>query len=397
MFENLQMAPPDSILGLTEAFRKDSNPLKINLSVGVYQDSLGKTPILECVKLAEREILETEASKGYLSIEGLANYGRLVRELTFGPLHEALQSGRAVTAQTPGGTGALRVAGDFLRRALLTPRIWIPRPTWANHPSIFQAAGFEVLTYPYLDPAGKRLDTESMLSALRDMRPNDLLLLHACCHNPTGVDLSVDAWRSIANSIDNTGAIPLIDFAYQGFGDGIEEDAFGVRHLAGEGRELLVCNSFSKNFGLYGERVGAVTIVAKNREAAEVALSNVKVAIRSNYSNPPQHGAAIVQTVLSKNELREKWKLDVAAMRNRIHDMRAKFVAGMETRAPKHDFSFLRTQKGMFSYSGLTPVQVDELKTKHGIYIVATGGRMNVAGLTDETIPRVCDAVASVL
>lgn len=397
MFELLPLAPPDSILGLTEAFRADPNPNKINLSVGVYKDEQGNTPILDCVKLAERRLLESEKSKGYLSIEGHAEYAARVQELLFGAGSEILASKRAVTAQTPGGTGSLRVAADFLKKHFPLARVWTSAPTWANHPAIFKAAGQETEFYPYIDPAGRGLDFGKMLYALKQVPEGDIVLLHACCHNPSGIDPSPEQWREIAHVVHERGLLPLVDFAYQGFGDGLDQDAFGLRALAQPGRELLVCSSFSKNFGLYGERVGALTVVAADADAAQRALSQVRISIRTNYSNPPTHGAAIVAAVLSDPALRQQWEQELAAMRDRIHKMRRLFGSTMKQKAPQHDFSFLIDQKGMFSFSGLTNLQVDELRSKHSVYVVGNGGRINVAGMTEGNMDALCSAIAAVL
>ncbi len=397
MFETLDVAPPDSILGLSDAFRQDPNPQKINLSVGVYKDAQGTTPILASVKEAERRMLACETHKSYLAIEGLPDYGRYVSELLFGTGHEIVQAKRSVTLQTPGGTGALRVAADLLKRKFPNARVWHSRPTWANHPSVFQAADRLVDSYAYMDAAQTGLDFDSMLAGLRKIPPGDVVLLHACCHNPTGIDPALDQWRQIADVIAERNLLPLVDFAYQGFGDGLDLDALGLRELSRPGRELLVCSSFSKNFGLYCERVGALTIVAASREAAEAALSHARVCVRVNYSNPPQHGAGIVATVLGDSDLRTQWYRELEEMRARIHTMRSRFVEMMRTKTSKRDFSFIARQRGMFSYSGLTPLQVDELRTKHAIYIVTQGGRINVAGMTDANLPRLCEAIASVL
>ncbi|MGE0760764.1 MAG: amino acid aminotransferase [Pirellulaceae bacterium] len=397
MFESLDVAPPDAILGLADAFQRDPNPQKINLSVGVFKDAQGKTPILQSVKAAESRLLERETHKSYLAIEGMADYGRFVGELLFGSHHEILTTGRSVTLQTPGGTGALRVAADFLKRKLPHARVWHSRPTWANHPSVFTAADRLVETYPYIDASQTGLDFAAMLDGLRKIPSGDVVLLHACCHNPTGIDPTLEQWREIAQVIDDRGLLPLVDFAYQGFGDGLEADAAGLRELCRPGRELLVCSSFSKNFGLYSERVGALTIVAANRPSAEAALSHAKVCVRVNYSNPPQHGAAIVATVLGDADLRAQWHKELDDMRHRIHAMRMLFVRTMQAKTSQRDFSFLARQRGMFSFSGLTPVQVDELRTKHSIYVVMQGGRINVAGMTESNMDRLCDAVAAVL
>ncbi len=396
MFEQLQPAPPDPILGLTEAFRKDERPGKINLSVGVYKDENGTTPILATVKEAERRLLEKETSKSYLAIDGIREYGQLVRELLWGPDHEVVQTGRAVTLQTPGGTGALRVAGDFLHQMFPQARVWCSQPTWANHKGVFQAAGMSVETYPYLDAQANRLDLEGMLQALRSASPGDVVCLHACCHNPTGIDPTLEQWRQIADTIYERGLLPLVDFAYQGFAQGLDEDAAGLRELTRPGQELIVCSSFSKNFGLYCERVGALTLVAADSQTAEVALSQLKICVRRNYSNPPFHGGGIVTTVLQDPELRAQWEQEVAGMRNRINRMRELFADTMAQKTSARDFSFIKNQRGMFSMSGLTPEQVDELREKHAIYIVRSG-RINVAGMTEENMERLCDAIASVL
>ena len=397
MFDALPLAPPDAILGLGEAFKKDPNPKKINLSVGVYKDERGETPILASVKDAERQLLEREKSKGYLSIEGLAEYGLRVQELLFGAGHEILTSGRAVTAQTPGGTGALRVAADLLRKHFPTAKVWVSKPTWANHPAIFAAAGQQVETYSYIDAAGQGLDFSAMLAALKQIPGGDIVLLHACCHNPTGIDPTPEQWREISKVMAERKLLPLVDFAYQGFGDGLAEDAAGLRELAKLNPELLVCSSFSKNFGLYGERVGALTLVAESADSAQQALTQVRVGIRTNYSNPPIHGGALVAAVLSDPKLRQQWDAEVAAMRSRIQQMRKVFVETMKSKAPHHDFSFIARQRGMFSFSGLSNLQVDELRTKHAVYVVGNGGRINVAGMTANNMQALCDAIAAVL
>jgi aspartate/tyrosine/aromatic aminotransferase len=397
MFDTLPLAPPDPILGLGEAFKNDPRPGKINLSVGVYKDEQGNTPILACVKEAERRLLEREKSKGYLSIEGLAEYDSRVQELLFGAGHEIVNSSRAITAQTPGGTGSLRVAADFLKKHFPAARVWLSKPTWANHQAIFQAAGLATEPYAYIDAAGTGLDYPALRSAVEKIPGGDVLLLHACCQNPTGIDPTLEQWREIAAICGRRGILPLVDFAYQGFGDGLEEDALGLRELAAVNRELLVSSSFSKNFGLYSERVGALTVVAQSADAAQRALSQVRISIRTNYSNPPQHGAAIVAAVLGDAELRRQWEQELAVMRKRIHQMRRLFVETMQAKSPNRDFSFIQRQKGMFSFSGLTNMQVDELRTKQAVYIVAGGGRMNVAGMTTANMPRLCDAIASVL
>ncbi len=396
MFETLPMAPPDPILGLAEAFRKDPNPAKIDLSAGVYRDATGKTPIFRAVKRAEERILRQETSKNYLSIQGSAEYAAAVQELLFGPEHEILTSQRVATAHTPGGTGALRVAGDFLKKMFPGKRIWVSQPTWPNHPGVFQAAGLEVKTYPYFDAATNSLAFDEMLAALRQIPEGDVVLLHACCHNPTGIDPTPEQWSQIADVIEERRLLPLVDFAYQGLGDGLREDARGLHTLCRPGCELLIASSFSKNFGLYNERVGALTIVASSPAAAEAALSQVKLCIRANYSNPPAHGAAIVTTIWNDPELRADWEAEVKEMRDRIHEMRSLFVETLADKGVRRDFSFIARQRGMFSFSGLTPEQVEILRQKYSIYIVSSG-RINVAGMTAENMDRICQAIAEVL
>jgi aspartate/tyrosine/aromatic aminotransferase len=396
MFDNLQTAPPDAILGLTEAFKQDSNPKKINLSVGVYQDADGRTPVLECVKEAERRLVETETSKSYLPINGSPEYGRLVRELMFGPDHEIVSSDRAVTFHAPGGTGALRVAADFVKTSFPAASIWCSKPTWPNHPGIFQAAGLNIESYPYFDKQGNRLDLDSMLAGLRQIPAGDVVCLHGCCHNPSGIDPTAEQWREIADAVYERGLLPLVDFAYQGFGDGFQADSLGLMELCRPGKELLIASSFSKNFGLYRERTGALTAVAGDAKTAAVTLSRLKINVRTNYSNPPSHGGAIVSTVLADPELKQQWTAEVAVMRDRVNGMRRLFAETMRAKGSTQDFGFITKQRGMFSFSGLTPVQVDELKTKFSIYVVGSG-RINVAGMTEHNMDQLCDAVMAVL
>lgn len=396
MFERITPAPPDAILGLTVAFRNDPNPNKINLGVGVYKDAQGRTPVLHSVKRAEARILETEATKSYLDIDGSPAYAAAVQELLFGAGHEALASKRVVTAQTPGGTGALRVAADFIARVLPGRRVWISDPTWPNHPSIFRAAGLEVATYPYFDAARNGVNFEQMVATVAQIPAGDVLLLHGCCHNPTGSDLTPAQWSQIADLVAERKLLPLIDFAYQGFADGLREDAAGLLAMARPGCELLVASSFSKNFGLYNERIGALTVVAATESAAQSALSHVKQAIRANYSNPPAHGAAIVTTVLSDPDLRAEWEGEVAEMRERINTMRHLFVETLNEKGVARDFSFIARQRGMFSFSGLNAAQVQALRDRYGIYVVG-GGRINVAGMTEANMDYLCAAIADVL
>lgn len=396
MFDAVEKAPPDAILGLSEAFHRDSNPDKINLTVGVYQNESGVTPILETVKAAERKMIESESSKGYLPIPGAGDFTSAVQRLLFGPDHDVVRRQRAFTAHTPGGTGALRVAGDFLKQSFPDSSIWLSDPTWPNHAGIFTAAGVPVKKYPYLDAAAHALDFDALMSAVRRIPAGDVVLLHGCCHNPTGVDPTVEQWQAIAEAVAQQGVVPLLDFAYQGFADGVQEDAVGLRTLCQTGSELLVCSSFSKNFGLYRERVGALTVVTEDAEAAARVGSQVKVRIRTNYSNPPSHGGSIVATVLGDPQLSEQWLREVAAMRDRINGMRSLFVQSMEEQGVDRDFSFISRQRGMFSFSGLTREQVERLRDEHSIYIVGSG-RINVAGITTANVERICRAIADVM
>lgn len=396
MFETFTPAPPDAILGLTEAFKKDPNPKKVNLGVGIYKDAQGRTPVLASVKRAEERILQSENTKNYLGIEGSPEYAAAVQELLFGATHEVLTSQRSVTAQAPGGTGALRVAADFIARMFPGKRVWLSDPTWPNHPSVFKAAGLEVGTYPYFDAAANGVKFDAMLAAIKTMPAGDVLLLHGCCHNPTGADLTVAQWQQIAVVVAERKLLPLIDFAYQGFGDGLEEDAAGMRVMCQPGQEVLIASSFSKNFGLYNERIGALTLVANTPAAAETALGHLKLAIRANYSNPPAHGAAIVTTILRDPALRAQWEGEVTEMRDRINQMRHLFVETLNEKGVTRDFSFIANQRGMFSFSGLTPDHVKALREQFGVYIVGSG-RISVAGMTEGNMDYLCEAIAAVL
>ncbi len=396
MFEALAEAKPDAILGLTEAFKKDSNPDKINLSVGVYKDSSGVTPIFRAVKEAEKRLIQDEKTKGYLAINGSEEYGRAVQTLLFGEGHEILSFGRGATAHTPGGTGGLRVASDFIVRMFPGKKIWISDPTWANHPNIFSAAGLEIETYPYFDPSNNGLDFSSMIAALRRIPSGDVVLLHGCCHNPTGIDPTLDQWKEIGDVVEEKGLLPLVDFAYQGLADGLKDDAAGFLNLCRPGQEMLVASSFSKNFGLYNERVGALTLVGADSESANKAMGHIKTVIRCNYSNPPFHGAGIVTTVLNDPALYKDWDSEVAEMRARINGMRKLFVETLAAKGVGRDFSFITGQRGMFSFSGLTKDQVERLKNEYAIYIVGSG-RINVAGMTESNMDRLCEAIKSVL
>ena len=396
MFETISPAPEDSILGLTEAFKKDPNPNKVNLGVGVYKDGDGQTPVLSTVKEAEERLLRSEATKSYLPIDGLAAYATLSQEIVFGSEHDILGAGRAATVQTPGGTGALRVAADFVRRIFPQATVWLSDPTWPNHPNVFGSAALHVQSYPYFEAESNGVAFDRMIAALETIPKGDVLLLHGCCHNPTGADLSSQQWQEVAALCAERGILPLLDFAYQGFGDGLEEDASGVRIVADHCREFLVATSYSKNFGLYNERVGALTLVADSAEAADAANSHMKICVRTNYSNPPAHGGQIVAEVLGDPELRQRWEVELAEMRDRINDMRHLFVETLDEQGAGRDFSFIARQRGMFSYSGLTPEQVQALRDRHSVYIVGSG-RINVAGMTEVNMEYLCAAIADVL
>jgi aspartate/tyrosine/aromatic aminotransferase len=396
MFEKLEMAPPDPILGLTEAYNKDSNPEKINLGVGVYKDASGKTPVLECVKAAEARILEEESSKGYLPMSGSPDYGAAVQQLVFGANSNVVSAGRAATAHTPGGTGALRVAGDFMRQQRPNRKIWLPDPTWANHQGIFAAAGLPTETYAYFDAASNSVDFAAMTASLTAIPGGDVVLLHVCCHNPAGADLSAEQWNVVADIVAERELLPLLDFAYQGFADGLEEDAVGATIMARPDAELLLCSSFSKNFSLYNERTGALTVIAADADAVEKVMSHVKLTIRTNYSNPPAHGAKIVTGIVNDPDLRSQWLVELKDMRDRINGMRSLFVDTLAGIGVEKDFSFIKHQRGMFSFSGLNKDQVQALRNDNAIYIVGSG-RINVAGMTEDNMDRLCNAIKAVL
>ena len=396
MFEKVAAAPADPILGLTELFKKDTRPEKINLGAGIYKDEEGATPVLATVKKAEAALLESEKTKSYLTIEGTAAYGLAVQKLLFGEDAEIVASKRAKTAQAPGGTGALRVAGEFIKRQLGAPKIWISNPTWANHNGVFTAAGLETAQYTYYNAETKEKDFQGMVADLSKASEGDVVLLHGCCHNPTGIDPTAEEWEELAKLCADKKLLPLFDFAYQGFAKGVEEDAQGLRTFAKLNKELMVASSFSKNFGLYNERVGAFTLVADSEEVATTSFSQVKAIIRSIYSNPPAHGAAVVTYVLNNAELRAEWEAEVAEMRDRIQEMRTLFVSTLKENGVTADFSFIERQNGMFSFSGLTKDQVERLKDECGIYIVGSG-RISVAGMTKANMAPLCAGIAKVL
>jgi aspartate/tyrosine/aromatic aminotransferase len=396
MFDRVPMAPQDAILGLGEAFAKDPNPNKINLSVGVYQDASGRTPVLESVRLAQQRVVQQQSGMEYLEIAGSPEYARAAQQLILGSQHEAIASERVATSHTPGGTGALRIAADFIRQLYPTSRVWLSEPTWPNHPSVFAAAGLHTESYAYFDKRTNGIAWDAMLEALEKIPAGDVVVLHACCHNPTGIDPTPRQWEQIGETIRSRGVLPLVDFAYQGFAEGIWEDTTGLRALCPPGAEAMVCSSFSKNFGLYRHRVGALTVVAAERDAAAKVQSQIKRCIRASYSNPPAHGAALVTEVLGDPELKQIWENEVNHMRHRIDRMRTLFVERLRAHGVPGDFSFMARQRGMFSFSGLTPEQVDSLRENDSIYIVRSG-RINVAGMTEDNMDRLCGAMAQVL
>ncbi|QIR14560.1 amino acid aminotransferase [Shewanella aestuarii] len=396
IFTQVSQAPADPILGLTDAFKADERPHKVNLGVGIYKNEAGQTPVLNSVKKAEAILLETEQTKNYLGIEGVLAYNQVVQSLLFGKDSQIITDKRAATAQAPGGTGALRVAAEFLLSNTVSRTIWVSNPTWANHQNIFETAGLTVKQYAYYVPETHDMDFDAMVEDLSNATAGDVVLLHGCCHNPTGIDLNIEQWKIIGQLCLEKSLLPLFDFAYQGFGVGIEEDAQGLRAVAAIVPELLVANSFSKNFGLYNERIGAVTLVAEDAETALRSFSQIKKTIRANYSNPPAHGGLIVSTILSNDELRAEWELELAEMRLRIAKMRTLFVDSLKAEGVEQDFSFISRQNGMFSFSGLNKQQVARLKDEFAIYIVGSG-RISVAGLTQQNIPIVCKAIAQVL
>ncbi|WP_458038627.1 amino acid aminotransferase [Pantoea ananatis] len=396
MFESISAAPADPILGLADLFRADDRPNKINLGIGVYKDETGKTPVLTSVKKAEQYLLEHETSKNYLSIDGLPDFAHCTQELLFGQGNALIAAGRARTAQTPGGTGALRVAADFLSTQTSVKRVWVSNPSWPNHKNVFDAAGLEVCEYQYYDAANHTLDFDGMLASLKEVKAGDVVLFHGCCHNPTGIDPTAEQWQQLAQLSLANGWLPLFDFAYQGFARGLEEDAEGLRIFAASHQELIVASSYSKNFGLYNERVGAITLVAGDAATADTAFSQVKYTIRANYSNPPSHGAAVVATILGNDALRTIWQQELSDMRQRIQRMRQLFVNTLADKGAQQDFSFIIKQNGMFSFSGLTKDQVIRLREEFGVYAV-NSGRVNVAGMTPDNMSALCEAIVAVL
>ena len=396
LFSAVEMAPRDPILGLNEAFNADPRPTKVNLGVGVYTNEDGRIPLMRAVAEAENILTATHAPRGYLPIEGIAAYDKAVQTLLFGADSKLISEGRVITAQAIGGTGALKIGADFLKRLLPDAQVAISDPSWENHRALFESAGFPVSNYRYYDASSHGVNRGGLLEDLRNLPARSIVVLHACCHNPTGVDLSMDDWQAVLEILREREHVPFLDIAYQGFGDGIEEDAAAVRLFAESDLTFFVSSSFSKSFSLYGERVGALSIVTGSKDETSRVLSQVKRVIRTNYSNPPTHGASVVASILNSPELRAMWEAELGEMRERIRGMRMAMVEQLASLGAKRDFGFVAQQRGMFSYSGLTTEQVDRLKNEFGIYAVGTG-RICVAALNQRNLPVVTQAIAQVL
>ena len=396
IFAAVELAPRDPILGLNEAFNADARDTKVNLGVGVYFDDNGKIPLLAAVKAAEDARVKAALPRGYQPIEGAPAYNTAVQNLLFGKDSELLAAGRVITAQAIGGTGALRIGADYLKRLNPNAKVYISNPSWENHRALFEAAGFIVEDYAYYDAATRGVNFAGMKADLNKMAPGSVVLLHACCHNPTGVDLDNAQWLQLIDVLQKRELLPFVDMAYQGFGAGLDDDAFAIRELARRGVPALVANSFSKNFSLYGERVGALSIVTASKEESARVMSQVKRVIRTNYSNPHTHGAALVAGVLASSELRAQWEAELAGMRDRIRAMRTGLVDAIKATGCAQDFSFVVQQRGMFSYTGLSAAQVERLKEEFGIYAVSTG-RICLAALNSKNIDYVAKAVATVI
>ena len=396
VFDGITPAPPDAILGLTEAFKKDPSPNKVNLGVGVYIDESGTTPILKSVRKAEQIILDQETTKSYLPISGSPEYGDHVQQMIFGKGHAVISAARCRTAHTPGGTGALRVGAELARKFVPSAKVWLSAPTWPNHAGVFAAAGRKIEEYPYYSSTSRGLDFGRMLDSLNKIPRNDIVVLHVCCHNPTGVDLEVGQWHEVARVAKQNQWIPFLDFAYQGLGQGLAGDRVGLLSMLETGLDCLIASSFSKNFGLYNERVGALTVVAKDSASAEAVFSHLKATVRVIYSNPPAHGGLIVNTIFKNPDLVKLWESEVDGMRNRIASVRTMFVDHLRKHGATMDFSFINRQRGMFSFSGLTDAQVKYLREKKSVYMVG-GGRINVAGITSKNIDYLCDSIVEAM
>jgi aromatic-amino-acid transaminase len=396
LFAAVEMAPRDPILGLNEQFNADPNPAKVNLGVGVYFDDAGKLPVLRCVATAEHQLLESPKAKGYLPIDGIAAYDKAVQGLVFGAESESVASGRVATVQTLGGTGGLKVGADFLKRLRPEATVLISDPSWENHRALFTNAGFQVDTYPYYDAATRGIRFDALIAKLQAAAAGTVVVLHACCHNPTGCDLSPAQWQQIAATCAERGLVPFLDMAYQGFGKGIAEDGAAVQCFLATGQQFFVSTSFSKSFSLYGERVGALSVVCASKEECARVLSQLKIVIRTNYSNPPTFGAYVVATVLTTPALRAMWEEELAGMRERIKAMRVALVQQLQAAGVQGDLSYITTQMGMFSYSGLGKEQMQRLRSEFGVYGVDSG-RICVAALNSRNIGPVAAALAKVM
>jgi aromatic-amino-acid transaminase len=396
MFQHLEPYAGDPILSLNEAFQKDPRADKVNLSIGIYFDDAGRIPVLGCVREAEAQMLAESGPKPYLPMEGSAAARAAVQVLLFGADHEAVRSGRVATLQTVGSSGGLKVGADFIKRWFPTTQVWISDPTWDNHRAMFEGAGVTVNTYPYYDPTTGGLAFDAMLAALRGLPARSIVLLHACCHNPTGVDLTRAQWEQLIPVLRERELLPYLDLAYQGYGDGIEDDAFAVRALASAGLSFFVANSFSKSMSVYGERAGALSVVCASAAEAELVLGQMKATVRRNYSSPAIHAAGIISRVLTDPKLRISWEADVAAMRERILAMRRSLHGVLAAKVPGRRFDYFLTQRGMFSYTGLSAHQVDRLREEFGVYLVRSG-RMCVAGLNTGNVERTAVAMAAVM
>ena len=396
LFSAVEMAPRDPILGLNEQFNADTNPAKVNLGVGVYFDDNGKLPLLQCVQAAEKTMMDKPTPRGYLPIDGIVAYDAAVKSLVFGADSDVVTNGRVATVQGIGGTGGLKIGADFLKKLNPNAKVLISDPSWENHRALFTNAGFEVDTYRYYDAANRGVDFAGMLADLNAAAPGTIILLHACCHNPTGYDITAAQWDQVIAAVQAKNLVPFLDMAYQGFGYGIKEDGAVIGKFVAAGLDFFVSTSFSKSFSLYGERVGALSVVCKDKEETGRVLSQLKIVIRTNYSNPPIHGGAIVAAVLGNPELRAQWESELGEMRVRIKAMRQKLVDGLKAAGVKQDMSFITTQIGMFSYSGLSKDQMVRLRSEFGVYGTDTG-RMCVAALNSKNIDYVCAAIAKVM
>lgn len=396
LFNAVEMAPRDPILGLTEQFVADTNPKKVNLGVGVYYDDNGKLPLLECVQKAEEKMMAAHSARGYLPIDGIAAYDAAIKNLVFGADSEAVKGGRVATAQALGGTGGLRIGADFLKKLNPRAKVLISDPSWENHRGIFTQAGFQVESYPYYDAGKRGIDFDGMLTALNTAEAGTIVVLHACCHNPTGYDLTPAQWDQVVAAVKARKLVAFLDMAYQGFGQGIAEDGLAVQKFLASGEDFFVSTSFSKSLSLYGERVGALSVLCASKEEASRVLSQLKLVIRTNYSNPPTHGGQIAATILNTPELRALWEQELAAMRVRIKQMRTALVAKLKEKGVQRDFGFITQQVGMFSYSGLTKDQMVRLRDEFGVYGIDTG-RICVAALNTKNLDYVAESIAKVV